>query len=601
MMSFRLTFFLQVWLALHWLPPARGQSGNDSHRLIFRISGKDSGFAARLPAFRTGFSNQPLCLDYINKLPALLQGQGFAAASVDSMQLFPDSTVAYLYTGRRYQWARLQPEGVDRKALEAAGYFEGNFRQQPFLFTEIRRMQDRMLRHYENNGYPFAAVLLDSIRLQEEGVDARLKVEKGPLYHIDSIRVYGKVKIANHVLQRYLGIVNHSLYDRSKIEQVGRRLSDLPYLQEQQPADVTMLGTGSVLNLYLQPKRSSQVNFLVGFLPENNQTGKLQLTGDVNLNLKNALGSGETILINWQQLQLKSPRLNIGYQHPFIFRSPFGLDFSFELFKKDSTFLQLNAQAGIQYLFSAKQSGRLFLQQQSTSLLAAGTDTQLVKATRRLPPNIDVRSVNVGLDYEWNNTNYRFNPRSGNEVKLYGSVGIRTIKRNSEITGLTDPGFNFQSLYDSLQLKTYQFRLRLQAAHYFPVGRRATVKTQVNGGWFNSPNIFRNELFQIGGFRLLRGFDEESIFATRYAVVTAEYRYLLGLNSYLFGFTDAGRVQNKFQEVDVRGSFFSTGLGMMFETRFGLLNMSFAIGKRSDTEFDFRRASKIHFGYVNYF
>ncbi len=601
MIKCRLTFLLHFLLAIAWLLPAMGQSGDDTHRLIIRHSGKDSGFAARLPAFRTAFPNQPLCLDYIHKLPALLQGQGYAAASVDSLQLHPDSTVIVLYTGRRYQWVQLEAVQIDRKALEAGGYFEGNFRQQPLRFSQVQQLQERMLRYYENNGYPFAAVMLDSVRLLEEGVAAVLKVEKGPLYHIDSLRVYGKVKIANHVLQRYLGITNHSLYDRAKLEQVSRRLADLPYLQEQQPSDITMLGTGSVLNLYLQPRRSSQVNFLVGFLPENNQTGKLQLTGDVNLNLKNALGSGETILVNWQQLQLKSPRLNIGYQHPFIFRSPFGLDFSFELFKKDSTFLQLNAQAGIQYLFSARQSGRLFIQQQRTTLLAAGTDTQLVKSTRRLPPNIDVSAVNVGLDYEWNNTNYRFNPRSGNEVKLYGSVGIRTIKPNNEITSLTDPGFNFQSLYDSLQLKTYQFRLRMQAAHYFPVGRRATVKTQLSGGWFNSPNIFRNELFQIGGFRLLRGFDEESIFATRYGVFTAEYRYLLGLNSYLFGFTDAGWVQNKFQDIHITGQFLSTGVGMLFETRFGLLNMSFAVGKRSDTPFDFRRASKIHFGYVNYF
>ena len=93
------------------------------------------------------------------------------------------------------------------------------------------------------------------------------------------------------------------------------------------------------------------MNFLVGFLPANSQTNKLQLTGDVNLNLRNALGVGETILVNWQQLQINSPRINIGYQQPYIFKTAFGLDFSFDLFKKDSTFLQLNAQLGIQYLF----------------------------------------------------------------------------------------------------------------------------------------------------------------------------------------------------------------------------------------------------------
>jgi hypothetical protein len=87
---------------------------------------------------------------------------------------------------------------------------------------------------------------------------------------------------------------------------------DLPYLQEVQGNDITMVGTGSVLNLYLAPKKSSQFNFLIGVLPAANQVSKLQLTADVNLNLKNALNTGESILFNWQQLQKKSPEIKFG-------------------------------------------------------------------------------------------------------------------------------------------------------------------------------------------------------------------------------------------------------------------------------------------------
>jgi hypothetical protein len=35
-----------------------------------------------------------------------------------------------------------------------------------------------------------------------------LKVNKGPLYHIDSIRLYGKVKISKNFLNHYLNIPN---------------------------------------------------------------------------------------------------------------------------------------------------------------------------------------------------------------------------------------------------------------------------------------------------------------------------------------------------------------------------------------------------------
>jgi hemolysin activation/secretion protein len=107
-------------------------------------------------------------------------------------------------------------------------------------------------------------------------------------------------------------------------------------------------------------------------------------------------------------------------------------------------------------------------------------------------------------------------------------------------------------------------------------------------------------LFQIGGFRLLRGFDEESIFASAYAVATMEYRLLIGLNSYLYAFTDGGWVRNKSQVANTTNNFIGAGLGMAIETKAGIFNITFAAGKRNDVPLNLRQ-SKIHFGYVNFF
>jgi hypothetical protein len=48
-------------------------------------------------------------------------------------------------------------------------------------------------------------------------------------------------------------------------------------------------------------------------------------------------------------------------------------------------------------------------------------------------------------------------------------------------------------------------------------------------------------------------------------------------------------------------TFVGTGTGISLETKFGLLNLSYALGFRSDVSFALRNSSKIHFGYVNYF
>jgi outer membrane protein assembly factor BamA len=570
-------------------------------KLNIHLVDKDTTFDLQELKLQTAFSDQLQCSIYIGNIPAFLSSKGYPTASVDSIWYDTLSASINLFLGKQYKWIKLVPDSIDKKAIDESGYFENFFTNKLLNMEQLQKMQLRLLNHYENNGYPFAQVFLDSIRLEEDRINARLKVNKGVLYHIDSISIYGKAKINKNFLYHYLSIAKRSLYNKEKLQQVSQRILELPYLQEVQASNITMLGNGSILNLYLVPKKSSQFNFLIGVLPNAGQTNKLQLTADVNLNLKNVLNNGETIVFNWQQLQKKSPRLNLGYQQPYLFNSNFGIDFLFDLFKKDSTFLQVNAQLGLQYILSASQSGKFFVQWQNSFLLANGVDTNIIKLTKKLPPNIDVSAVNFGLDYDWVKTDYRLNPRRGNEIKITTSVGIKNIKRNNDIIAIKDPLFNYNSLYDSVKAKSYQFRVKLTAAHYFPLGKQSTFKTAFNAGVFNSPNIFRNELFQIGGYRLLRGFDEESIYATQYAVATAEYRIRVSLNSYFFTFIDGGRVKNKYQNINLNNTFVSTGLGMALETKLGLLNISYAIGKRDDVKFNIRQSQKIHFGYVNYF
>lgn len=578
--------------------------GQKKYKVNYTFSGKDSSNKLQHPGLKTVFDERELAAAYINALPALLTSKGYPIASVDSVKYDSTEAKVNVYLGEQFKWIQINTDSVDRNVLDAIGWNDKQFKNKTIDFSMFRNKEQQMLSYYENNGYPFASISLGHVEIKENKIKGNLEVQKGPLYHIDSIRVYGKVKIKNLFLQHYLDIANGAIYNNKKLLDVSTRLKQLPYLQEQQPWDVTMLGSGSILNLYLQPKRSSEINVLVGFLPANTTTGKTQVTGDVHLNLKNSLSQGESILVDWQQLQPQSPKLNLGYTHPYIFNSLFGLDFSFNLLKRDSSYLLLNGILGLQYTLSARQSGKIFYQSERSYLLQGGIDTNSIILTKTLPPNIDVGSGNFGISYSFNNTNYILNPIKGNDFEITATAGIKKITKNNDIINLkdpNDPNFNFNSLYDTIKLKSYRLRLIATAAHYSPLGARSTLKTAVNIGWFKSPQAFQNELFQIGGYQLLRGFDEESIFTNQYAVFTAEFRYLLGINSYFFGFSDGGFTQTKFIGADYSNNYISGGVGLQFETKFGLLNISYAMGKRNDIKFDIRSASKIHFGYINYF
>jgi hemolysin activation/secretion protein len=549
----------------------------------------------------TTFTDQSSALKYLYQLPNKLAIKGFPAASVDQI-LSKDSIIdAIIYLGKKFVFVNISKNNLPDELMNYNSQINHLNPKQSIPILELTRLEEYVVNYYENNGYPFANLKLDSIFFKGEVLNAKLILDKGIYYKIDSIRIWGDAKISNSFLQKFLDIRNNTPYKLTNLKNADFKIKTLTFLKTIQPADVSFLGTGAVFNLYLQNKKSNQFNFLIGLQPSNTNTQKIQLTGDVNLQLKNMFSKGESINLKWQQLQFNSPRLNWGYVKPYIFNSDYTLTTQFELFKKASDFLNVKSQLGMGYDFTSKQSTKVFLQWQSCRLLSEGIDTNLIKSTKKLPVNIDFNMANIGFGYEWNTTNYRLNPIKGNEITLTTTAGTKKIKENNQINALKLTNANLSALYDSIKLNSYQVNVKMSLTHFFQVGKQSTIKTTLNGGYYNSSNIFRNEIFQIGGFQLLRGFDEESIYATRYAVISAEFRQLFNENNYLSFFSDYGSTKLNFQDVDINHHFISAGIGLVYETKTGLLNVIFAMGKRDDVAFNIRNAAKIHFGFVNYF
>ncbi len=543
------------------------------------------------------FSTKLQCKNYVSQLPSLLQSKGYLAASVDSIKQDSLTTNIQLYLGEKYTWQTLVIEPQYQQLLTQLGVTKDAFTAKPISAQSITQLQETLLNYYDNNGYPFAKIGFDSVQILKGNVQAQLVINKGVWYKLDSIHLLGNAKISSNFLYHYLNLQPGEAFNKEKLKLINQRLLELPYLQQSNDWNLGMLSRSYNINLYLQPKRSNQINVLIGFLPANQQLGgKLLLTGEANLNLRNAFATGETILFNWQQFQTASPRLNLGFQKPYIFNSAFGVDFGFELYKKDSTYLNLTARLGLQYVLSAKQSGKISLETFKTNLLTVDTATVII--TKQLPDIIDVSTTNLVLEYAFTTTNYRLNPRNGNEYNLSISAGNKSIKPNNTITQLQSSNFNYSSLYDTINKNTYQFKVKTSIAHYIATGRQSVIKSALNIGWYQSPSYFNNELFQLGGYKLLRGFDEESIYANKYAVGTLEYRYLVGINSYFNAFIDFGAVNNKVTSTS--NNYIGAGVGLAFESKQGIINISFAAGKRNDIPFNFRE-SKIHLGFVSIF
>ncbi|MCU0375159.1 MAG: BamA/TamA family outer membrane protein [Chitinophagaceae bacterium] len=550
---------------------------------------------------KSSFSGRPQAETYLRQLLPVLQAKGYWAASIDTIRLDSLGGAVTVFAGRQYKLRQLiLPAGYQQLA---GGPATGSKRLPGGLQPSPEQIREQWLDYFENNGYPFAAVWFDSIALNQNEADARLAFERGTAYRIDSIFQAGSLRMKPGFLYRYLDLPKGAPYSKARLEGITARLQELRFATVQRPWDLSMLSTGGVLNVYLEPRRSNVFNVLIGLMPANTQTpgNRLLLTGDANILLRNAFRAGESIGINWQQIQYQSPRLNLSYTQPYLWGSQLGIDAFFELFRKDSQFVNLQARVGVPYQFSLKQTGKLLLLRRQTSVTTL--DTAFVLANRRLPDLAAVSATSVGVEYQYNSTDYRLNPRRGAELTLWLQGGTKTIQISNALANLKDPidpNFDFTSLYNGIDRSTYQLKAQAMAAKYLPLGTFSVLKAGLQAGFFQSANYFRNELFQIGGFRLLRGFDEESIFARAYSVATVEYRLLTGRNGYFFGFTDGGWAQYKDQNLQFGHTYLGAGLGIALETKNSVLNLSWAVGKRNDLPLDLRQ-SKIHLGLVNFF
>lgn len=579
-------------------------TAQSNHQLTIIPVDSTAGLSQSLQ-LQTGFATKDDCNIYIDQLIPSLHSKGYITASIDSMVQDTAATRIWLFTGGLYKWASVWADGISKNWLSKTGWAENSYRQKNFDPGKVAELQQQMLNYLENNGYPFAKVYMDSLQINGTEISGRINVDPGPLYRIDTIKVTGNAKISNEYLQQFLNIRNGSVYSKEKLQQISAELKKLNYVEEQFPTQFTWGSTGGAVELFLSQKKSSQVNIIIGFLPNSDAsaTKKMLITGEGLLNLKNAFGSGETIGLVWQKLQAASQRLDIKYNQPYLFRSPFGIDFGFNMLKRDSAFLNFDVQLGGQLALNRQQNARLYVQRFS-SILNYINETAII-ATRQLPEEADVKITNIGVEYNINTTNYIFNPISGFDITFNTSAGNKLIQPNNQISDLADPNdpaFRFTSLYDTVKTKSYQVRSVLAAAKYFPLGKagRSTLKTALNGGYISGSNIFRNELFQIGGYRLLRGFDEQSQFLSQYGIGSLEYRYLVGENSYFNVFTDGGWGKDASRSRNISYSYISAGMGIYFETKVGLFNLAWAVGKRNDSHFNLRQ-SKIHFGFVSYF
>ncbi len=560
----------------------------------------DEAFVRKQYRLKEAYADRQSLTKDLQGMLLALYNKGYLSASVDTIEDLDDRYLAWVFVGEQYQWVALHPGNVETPVLSQCGYKEQRYEGTRLGYQDLSKLMNAILTYHENNGYPFATIRLDSVFIDGTGIEASLHLQENQLMSFDTFAITGDAKVNKKYLYSYLGIRPDDLYNEALVQNISRRLAELPFLAEERPPTVTFIQDKARVNLYLQDRKASQFDFLLGILPNNEITGRILITGEANLHLVNPFGTGKEIRLNWRKLQAGTQNLNVGFVYPYILTLPIGTDLDFQLYKRDTLFLDIDYRIGLQYLFLGKNYVEAFVQNKATNVITV--DTATVIRTRSLPEYNDVRNALYGLAGNYQKLDYAFNPRKGTALNASAGIGTKRIRKNNGVSELDDPetGGTFNYLYDSIGTRSIQYQVKLRFAQYFPVKRRSTVMLGFKGAALFTENTFQNEQFRIGGTKVLRGFDEESIFATLYGVLTAEYRFLLSKNSYFNVFFDGAYVED-----GTLGRYSSQwpygfGAGLSFETKAGMFGVSYAIGSRQGQAPDVRSA-KIHFGYYNYF
>lgn len=576
--------------------------------------GQDTVSTVNIKKLAPACDNATTCQTALSELLIKLKQDGYLAASIDS--LFSDSTqtIAYLFLGEQYQWAILDKGNVSDAALQAVGFKAKYYTNKRFEWRTIQQLQRKLLAYYENNGFPFAKLQLKEVFIDDNGtVQAQLWADTHDRIKMDSLLIRGEVKISKRYLRTYLGLKQGDIYNEAKIKAIPTRLKELPFLQSSRSPEVNFIKRRAEISVFLQKKKASKFNFLVGVLPqsgENNLNGqrKLNITGEGDLLLHNALGAGELLEIDFRSYPQQTQELNLHVLYPYLPLLPIGADVQFGLYKRDSSFRDVISFLGLQYTFSGNNYLKAFFKNKNSAIL--NIDSNRLKTTKQLPDFLDVSHSTYGLELNYEQLDYRLNPKKGWQINLVAGVGSKRVKENVAVLEIGERLFNdadttnFQQQYEQLNQSRFQLQLQYQADRYWQLGRRSTVKTGVRGAFTSDKNASQNELYRIGGNNLLRGFDDQSILASWYNVATVEFRYLLSQNSYFFLFGDGAYRQtisrSTLMEVDQDDFPFGFGAGVTFETKAGVFGISYALGSQQGNPIEVRNG-KVHFGYVNYF
>jgi outer membrane protein assembly factor BamA len=512
-------------------------------------------------SYNKGFNNYATLETEVYTLKKKLTRLGFIDTTIEGITKQNDTLFkAELFLGKKVNRILIDYDSsFDDELLNFIDHIEGDncfeldISQLESALTELNSK-------IAEEGDPFSTLQLVNIsKLNPDLISANLKIVNNQKRRIDKIIVKGYENFPKSYIKRFLKLRTGKSFNLNAIKEKVELLEDLRFASQIKDPEVLFTQDSTTLYLYVNKTKTNNFDGFLGF-GTNENTNKIEFDGYLDLRLINNLNFGETLNLFYKSDEIDQQTIRIDADLPYLFGSPVGLQVGLRIFRKDSTFLNADQYAKINYPIGAQQRIAVGITStNSTNLLESDTATLN-----------DYTSNYYTLNYNYIKAQF-YDPLFPINFQFDVSAGFGARANNL--------GKQNQSVFN---LDTYKI---------FNLNNKNSIYLRLNGALLSSDDYLDNELFRFGGINSIRGFEENSLVANLYGVINIEYRYRLSNSLYVHSVFDAAYFQN--QLTDSREKLFGFGFGLGLLTNSGLFRLNYSSGKTEDRPFKLSD-SKVH-------
>lgn len=502
--------------------------------------------------------------------------EGYLEIFRESEFLGVDSIQVEFFPGPKYNWKGVNTANVPEELIGKIGPIGKDY-------SSISNWMDQLIQKAEDEGYPFASAKLESLMLDEDSISSAVKLDLGPLIIWDSIVVSGQTKTSPRYIQNITGIEPGNPFSQREFERSIMILGRSPYFVIAGEPEISFQTRSARPTFNLRDRNSNVLDGIIGLLPNENEPGKMLITGQVDLELYHLGGKGRNLALHWQRLNISTQSLDMMAKESFLFNSPLDLSLGFNLLKQDTTFL--NRNFSLEFGYRLKGSGylRFFTKRVAGDLIS----TSEYQNATELPDVADFRWNQYGIGWDWNKLDSPVLPRKGYWLTGEFSAGNKEIIENTGIP---------EDVYSDLVLNSPQYLGKIDLEKHFYIKPTWGIMLRASGGFTQNQNLLLNDLFRIGGLKTIRGFNENYFYARSYGYLNSEQRLFFGENSFLLVFADLGILENPYFATPIDKPL-SFGAGVNLDTGSGIFRFVYGVGKSNSQPLAFSY-SRIHFGYL---